>query len=143
MASIRVDGNDIFAVHAATAAARAYAIDRLAPVLIEAITYRLGHHSTSDDSSRYRSQEEVYIAKHYDPLTRFHAFLKSCDFLTDQDLANISDEERISVIKAVERAELRPPPSIETMFSDVYYEKPVNLRLQEQSLRQHLTKHNI
>jgi 2-oxoisovalerate dehydrogenase E1 component alpha subunit len=138
MASIRVDGNDIFAVHAATAAARTYAVDRLAPVLIEAMTYRLGHHSTSDDSSRYRSQQEVNLAKHYDPLTRLHAFLKSYDFVTDQDLSNITDEERISVIKAMDRAERRPPPNIDTMFSDVYHEKPINLQLQERMLHDHL-----
>jgi len=143
MASIRVDGNDIFAVHAATAAARTYAINHLAPVLIEAITYRIGHHSTSDDSSRYRSQYEINDAKQYDPLMRLHAFLKSLHFVTDQDLSKIMNEERIAVIKAMETAERRPDPSIDTMFDDVYNEKPIHLQLQEKRLHEHISKHGL
>jgi 2-oxoisovalerate dehydrogenase E1 component alpha subunit len=141
MASIRIDGNDLLAVHAATSAARAYAIDQMSPVLIEAMTYRLGHHSTSDDSSRYRPQQEVNIAKDSDPLTRFHAFLKSYNLVSDQDLSNTMDEERISVIKAMEKAEHRPPPDIDTMFNDVYHMKPVHLQLQEKALRDHRARH--
>lgn len=52
--TIRVDGNDIFAVYEATRKARDYIIEHSKPVLIEAMTYRVGHHSTSDDSTRYR-----------------------------------------------------------------------------------------
>lgn len=59
MATIRVDGNDLLAVHDATAAARKLAVTNNEPVLIEAMTYRGGHHSTSDDSSRYRKQDEI------------------------------------------------------------------------------------
>ena len=76
MAAIRVDGNDVFAVNAATKAAREYAIEHSEPVLIEAITYRQGHHSTSDDSYQYRSVEEVdNCANAFDPLRRFENFL--------------------------------------------------------------------
>lgn len=54
--SIRVDGNDLFAMYAATKMAKEYAVENYKPVLIEAMTYRVGHHSTSDDSSAYRSK---------------------------------------------------------------------------------------
>jgi 2-oxoisovalerate dehydrogenase E1 component alpha subunit len=65
MSHIRVDGNDIMAVYDATREARRLAVTNNEPVLIEAMTYRGGHHSTSDDSSRYRAQSEIddwYIA---------------------------------------------------------------------------------
>ena len=54
MATIRIDGNDVFAVYNATQKAREICIKQSRPVLIEAMTYRIGHHSTSDDSSAYR-----------------------------------------------------------------------------------------
>jgi 2-oxoisovalerate dehydrogenase E1 component alpha subunit len=57
MKAFRVDGNDIFAVYNATLEARKIAIASNCPILIEAITYRVGHHSTSDDSSSYRPKE--------------------------------------------------------------------------------------
>lgn len=59
MATIRVDGNDVLAVYNATQKAREIAATENKPVLIEAMTYRIGHHSTSDDSSAYRSVDEV------------------------------------------------------------------------------------
>ena len=59
MVTIRVDGNDFFAVYNATKEARNIAIKESRPVLIEAMTYRLGHHSTSDDSMAYRSVDEM------------------------------------------------------------------------------------
>ena len=52
--AVRVDGNDVWAVRAAVAEARRMALEESTPVLVEAITYRMGHHSTSDDSQRYR-----------------------------------------------------------------------------------------
>lgn len=57
--SIRVDGNDTLAVYDATSYARKVCIEETRPVLIEAMTYRVGHHTTSDDSTRYRKEEEV------------------------------------------------------------------------------------
>lgn len=59
MHAIRVDGNDALAMFAATAEARRICLSLKKPVLMEAMTYRLGHHSTSDDWSRYRSTNEV------------------------------------------------------------------------------------
>ena len=63
MTTIRVDGNDVLAVYNATVAAREIAANENKPVLIEAMTYRIGHHSTSDDSSAYRSVDEVGVKK--------------------------------------------------------------------------------
>ena len=57
MRCLRVDGNDLFAVHRAVSEARALALENSCPVLIELMTYRVGHHSTSDDSSAYRLEK--------------------------------------------------------------------------------------
>lgn len=57
MLTIRVDGNDVFAVHNVTKEAREICVSHNRPVLIEAMTYRIGHHSTSDDSSMYAKRE--------------------------------------------------------------------------------------
>jgi 2-oxoisovalerate dehydrogenase E1 component alpha subunit len=76
MATLRVDGNDLFAVYNATKEARNIAIKESRPVLIEAMTYRLGHHSTSDDSTAYRSVDEMNTwEKDDNPLNRFKSYL--------------------------------------------------------------------
>ena len=59
MDTIRVDGNDVLAVYSAVKEARRRAIEGSKPVLVEAMTYRVGHHSTSDDSFAYRARQEV------------------------------------------------------------------------------------
>lgn len=72
---VRVDGNDALAMYQATAEARTLCLSQNKPVLMEAITYRLGHHSTSDDSGRYRSHDEVMPSKYHDnrlELARLH-----------------------------------------------------------------------
>ena len=74
--TIRVDGNDIFAVYNATKAAREIAVTQSRPVLIEAMTYRIGHHSTSDDSTAYRSVDEISSWEKGDnPMLRFRNYL--------------------------------------------------------------------
>jgi 2-oxoisovalerate dehydrogenase E1 component alpha subunit len=74
--TIRVDGNDIFAVYNATKAARQIAVRQSRPVLIEAMTYRIGHHSTSDDSTAYRSIDEINSwEKNDNPMLRFRNYL--------------------------------------------------------------------
>ena len=76
MATIRVDGNDLFAVYNATKAARDIAVNESRPVLIEAMTYRLGHHSTSDDSTAYRSIDEMNSwEKDDNPIARFKEYV--------------------------------------------------------------------
>ena len=144
MAGIRVDGNDIFAVHAAVAKARELALTTSAPVMVEAMTYRGGHHSTSDDSSRYRNADEVSkAADESDPLVRLDRFLKRLGWMDEDGAASIDDEERIAVLRAMEAAEARSGPELDTMFSDVYYEKPPHLIRQEEELKRHLKKYGI
>jgi 2-oxoisovalerate dehydrogenase E1 component alpha subunit len=98
MAGVRVDGNDIFAVKAATAAAKELALSENRPVLIESMSYRVGHHSTSDDSTRYRSTEEIkkWITED-NPIDRYHRWLEKKGWIDDEKATAISDEERMNV----------------------------------------------
>lgn len=142
MAGIRVDGNDIFAVHAAVREAKQYALERHAPVLIECMTYRQGHHSTSDDSSRYRSSEEVEaFAETCDPLTRLENFLTQHEWLNEEKAKEIRDEEKQAVIKAMNQAERKPRPKLDYMFTDVYHDMPPHLVEQQTQLHDHLSKY--
>src|SRR5208283_2131931 len=82
---VQIDGNDILAVYKATKSAVDKARSGGGPSLIEAITYRIGGHSTSDDASVYRSAEEVELWKRRDPITRFTAYLMKKGIISDQE----------------------------------------------------------
>lgn len=138
MAGLRVDGNDMFAVAAAVQAAKEYALEHSEPVLIEAMTYRLGHHSTSDDSTRYRERDDDMVG---DPLLRLEAFLGQQDMLSDEEKQCVQDSEKRAILKAIEAAEKRPQPKLETLFEDVYHEKPLSLQEQEEDLHRHISKY--
>ena len=143
MAAIRIDGNDVFAVHAAVREARKYALENNAPVLIEAMSYRQGHHSTSDDSLRYRSAKEVQsFADNSDPVARLQHFLARHEGMTGDDFKKIEDEQKMAVIDAMRQAERKPKPPLEDMFSDVYHEMPQSLKDQQQELNEHLKKYS-
>jgi len=144
IAAIRVDGNDVFAVHAAVREARAYALENDAPVLIEAMTYRQGHHSTSDDSSKYRSIEEVeHFAQKCDPLDRLQTFLRLHDYdeTTDEKIQSIIQEEKEAILDAMRKAERKPKPPVEDLFTDVYKEMPPSLQAQRDQLLEHMAKY--
>jgi len=142
MAAIRVDGNDIFAVHAAVREARAYALQNQKPVMIEAMTYRLGHHSTSDDSTRYRSADEVEDFTHrMDPLLRLQNFLTKHGLLTNEEIERMREDERFAVLEAMQKAEKRPKPHMDNLFEHVYHELPASLEYQKKSLREHIAKY--
>jgi len=130
MDGLRVDGNDLLAVYAATKAAVDKARAGGGPTLIEAFTYRMGPHSSSDDPTRYRSKEEVEFWSQRDPIERFRKYLELKGIWSkaydDQLRAEIEDLLQ-STIKEVER---HPPPPIETLFSDVYAEMTPQLKEQ-------------
>jgi 2-oxoisovalerate dehydrogenase E1 component alpha subunit len=140
MAAIRVDGNDLFAVNAAVREAKRYALTHSAPVLIEGMTYRLSHHSTSDDSTQYREKEEINdFSCRMDPLARLNHFMKRLGYCSDSDIAKIKEEERSAVISAMKKAEARPKPPRESLFNDVYHDVPSHLQEQRNALENHLS----
>ncbi|HHH11117.1 MAG TPA: thiamine pyrophosphate-dependent dehydrogenase E1 component subunit alpha [Sorangium sp.] len=136
MPGVRCDGNDVFAVIKATRDAIARAASGQGPTLIEAMTYRLSGHSTSDDPTRYRPQEEMEGWHQRDPLLRLrHHLLTRADWDESHDKA-IRDDITAELKVAIERAESAAPPSLESMFEDVYAELPWHLREQQQQLLQ-------
>lgn len=131
---VRVDGNDIFAVIAVTREAVARASAGEGPTLIEALTYRMGGHSTSDDPNRYRGDEQLapWVAR--DPIERLRHYLTLHQAWDDaREEALQADIDR-RFKEAVAIAEQTPAPALETMFEDVYAEPPWHLVEQRAAL---------
>lgn len=140
---IRVDGNDIFAVHEATRVAREFSIANNRPVIIEAMSYRRGHHSTSDDSTRYRSAAEIkHWGDNLDPLHRLRKYLEAEGLWSEEEEQRERDEQRLNVLNALTIAEKRPKPHWKELFNDVYAE-PMPAHLQKQMAEQeaHMAKY--
>jgi pyruvate dehydrogenase E1 component alpha subunit len=91
MPGVRVDGNDVLAVLAVTRAALDRARHDGGPTLIEAVTYRMGPHTTADDPKRYRDAAEVEEWTGRDPLARFEAYLRSVGVLDDAEAARVQE----------------------------------------------------
>lgn len=117
--SLRVDGNDPLAVYAATLEAR-----ERAPVegatFIEAVTYRMGFHTSSDNPDLYRSAEEVAAWQLWDPLERTRNYLHRKGWWTSSDEADFQETTSAQINEAVARAEQMPLPSPESQFEDVF-----------------------
>lgn len=142
VATIRVDGNDLFAVHEATLMAREYASREGKPVLIEAMTYRAGHHSTSDDSTRYRTGDEIsYWTEQENPITRMRLYLEAHQLWDSLQEMNLKKEARSKVLKGMSEAEHAKKPPANQLFTDVYHDVPPHLQQQAHSLNQHLAKY--
>ena len=92
MPGVRVDGNDLLAVFAVMRDAVARARAGGGPTLIEALTYRIGAHSTADWHGRYRSEDEVEAARAFDPIARFETWLRA-EGLVDDAFVAACDEE--------------------------------------------------
>ncbi|MCC6898509.1 MAG: pyruvate dehydrogenase (acetyl-transferring) E1 component subunit alpha [Polyangiaceae bacterium] len=128
--SVRVDGNDLFAVIAVTRDAIRRASAGEGSTLIEAITYRMGGHSTSDDPTRYRDKSLLDPWADRDPLARIKRYLDKQGWFTDAEEQKLRTEIDARLRDLVEASEKTPPPSLESMFEDVYAEQPWHLREQ-------------
>jgi pyruvate dehydrogenase E1 component alpha subunit len=127
---VRVDGNDLLAVIAATRDAVEGARRGDGPTLIEALTFRMGGHSSSDDPTRYREAELVAEWERQDPVVRMRAWMRAQGMATERDEEQWTQEFDETIATAVREAEALPPPAIETMFTDVYREIPRQLEEQ-------------
>ena len=132
---VRVDGNDILAVYRTTKDAVDRARKGGGPTLIEAVTYRMGPHSSSDDPKRYRTDEELAEWQRRDPLTRFRRYLEKKRLWTETDEKKAQEETNREIDEAVQHAEKLPRPALETLFTDVYAEMPWHLEEQLRQLR--------
>lgn len=120
MPGVRVDGNDPLAVYGATREAVERARGGQGPTLIEAVTYRMGAHSTSDDPKRYRTEEETEAWARRDPIDRLRRYLEA-QGLWDGRREEALVAELDGLIQAsLQRVEGAPPPPLESMVEDVY-----------------------
>ncbi|MDW5376663.1 thiamine pyrophosphate-dependent dehydrogenase E1 component subunit alpha [Halomonas sp. HP20-15] len=141
MKVIRVDGNDILAVYQATQEARKLAVEHNQPVLIEAMTYRLAAHSSSDDPSGYRSRKEEEAWRDKDPVLRMKLWLEGQGWWSEDAEKQEQETRRREVLEAMKRAEKRPPPPLESLVSDVYHELTPALADQLEALKTHIRKY--
>jgi pyruvate dehydrogenase E1 component alpha subunit/2-oxoisovalerate dehydrogenase E1 component alpha subunit len=125
---VQVDGNDVLAVYKAVRSAVDKARSGGGPTLIEAVTYRMGGHSSSDDPSVYRNDEEVEMWKRRDPIARFTAYLTRKGILTESAVQKQSEEIDAYISRTVKERETVKPPAPSTLFTDVYSEMPWNLQ---------------
>lgn len=124
MEAVRVDGNDVLACFVTTRWALEEARSGRGPILIEAETYRMGPHTTSDDPSRYRSKEEEASWRLRDPIDRFQKFLSRKNIIdhTFEEALNLELEKFASDIR--DRTKALTPPLPQELFSHVYSSPP-------------------
>lgn len=129
---VRVDGNDLLAMIAATSAAAARGRAGEGPTLIDAVTYRRAGHSSSDDPSVYRKgkEEEIKEWERRDPLLRFAKYITRRGVLTDAIDAKYREELNEEIMAALQHAESLGAPPLMSMIEDVYAQPTANLREQ-------------
>ena len=127
--ALRIDGNDLFAVYLATKKARELCLSGKGPVLIEAMTYRLGAHSTSDDPTRYRKEEEVLQAKEKCPIQRLRLYLKKKGLLLEEE--KLIETVQNEITEALVSVKKTPRPPISSLFENVYFSMPQKLKEQQ------------
>jgi pyruvate dehydrogenase E1 component alpha subunit len=116
---VRVDGNDVLAVYRTVSDALARAKDG-EPILVEAVTYRQGAHTTTDDPTKYRDDAEVDAWAEKDPLDRTREYLETEHGWTDEDDAALREEAREQVADAVKAAEAHEGYDVDAIFDHVY-----------------------
>jgi 2-oxoisovalerate dehydrogenase E1 component len=112
---ITTDGNDVFSIISAIMKARNHALENKGPTIIEAITYRLAPHTTSDNANLYRNENEIRQAWENEPLKRLRLFMLSKDYLTTDIEAKITEEIEFKIAAEIDH------------FLNVYPEKKSNM----------------
>ena len=125
--AVRVDGNDALAVYRVVNEATRRAAQGGGPTLVELITYRAGAHSTSDDPTVYRDKAEVERQLKRDPIRRLRKYLELKGAWSDAHEHALEAEVTEEMKQCIERAEATPPPSIATMFEEVFEHMPEHL----------------
>jgi pyruvate dehydrogenase E1 component alpha subunit len=122
---VQVDGNDVIAVYKVVKEALADA--KNGPTLVECVTYRMGMHTTADDPTKYRSDQEVEEWKKKDPISRVRAYLTKKGLWNDTLEKQMADEQLKSIDAAVAKAESFKPDA-KSMFEHVYSFMPKTLK---------------
>lgn len=133
--AIRIDGNDVFAVYETVKKARKSCLGGNGPILIEAMTYRMGAHSTSDDPSRYRKADELKEWENLCPIRRLRRYLEREKLWSEREEQALQEEIKREVDQAIEVAKKTSKPPLRTLFEDVYFEVPSSLEEQYHHLK--------
>jgi pyruvate dehydrogenase E1 component alpha subunit len=135
---VRVDGNDVLATYAVTQAALQRARDGQGPTLVEAYTYRMGAHTTTDDPTRYRLSDDVERWKLKDPIARVEVYLKR-NGLADQGFFDAVAAEADDLGHRLrEGCKAMPDPQPMSMFDHIFAEETEELRLQREGFASYL-----
>jgi pyruvate dehydrogenase E1 component alpha subunit/2-oxoisovalerate dehydrogenase E1 component alpha subunit len=134
MHAVRADGNDVAAVHYVMSDALERARRGQGPTFVELLTYRVAPHSTSDDPSRYRSNDEVEAWIKKDPLDRIVRHLTARKLLSAEVDERFEQATLEEIRKAIDEVESYGPPERASLFDDVYAELPAHLAEQRDLL---------
>jgi pyruvate dehydrogenase E1 component alpha subunit len=132
---IQVDGNDLFGVIAATKEAVDKARSGGGPTLIEGVTFRFGPHTTADDPTKYRTENEIEPWKPRDPMIRLRLYLKGKGLWSEEVEQRMTEESQKEIDQAVKDAESVPPPEVEEIFKYVFAEMTPQLKEQLEYLK--------
>lgn len=130
---VQVDGNDVIAVRKTADEALKRARSGKGPTVIECLTYRLSDHTTADDATRYRKDEEVEAARAKEPLVRTRKYLESLGIWDDKKEKALADENKKAVEAAVKAYQDTARDSVTAMFDDMYDELPDSLAEQRET----------
>jgi len=139
--ALRVDGNDALAVRAGVAEMRKRVVLNQRPAFVELMTYRLSHHSTSDDATQYRRADEQRQALKNNPVDRLGKWLQAEGWWDADQEARLRGSARAETLQALVDAEKVPKtPPLESLFDDVYDKRTPNLDAQRAVLSDHLRR---
>ncbi|KAK1444409.1 2-oxoisovalerate dehydrogenase subunit alpha [Babesia gibsoni] len=144
MPTIRVDGNDLFASYIATKHAREHCVRESVPICIEYMTYRLGHHSTSDESSQYRGQGEMeaWTSGGNNGINRIRKYIEARGLWDEEKDKALQKEARSYILKQIREIEkVKHLDVVGGIFDDVYDKSHLLLGEQKESFIEHLEKY--
>ena len=130
---IQVDGNDVFAVYKATKDALEKGYSGKGPTMIECLTYRMGHHTTSDDATKYRDPKDLEVWAKKDPIARLEKYLLNENVISKKDVEQTAKWAEEEVGKAVKGYEETPKPKATDMF-DYLFEKRTKILDEQREL---------
>ncbi|KAL9889651.1 branched chain keto acid dehydrogenase E1 subunit alpha [Glossina fuscipes fuscipes] len=139
IATIRVDGTDVFAVYNAMKLCREYVLKESKPAVLEAMAYRVGHHSTSDDSTAYRSSAEIEVWNSVEhPISKLKNYMVKRNWFNEAEENEFVKDIRKRVLKQISISEKKLKPNWKELFTDVYNDVPLHLQEQMNELKRNI-----
>lgn len=135
LTSWRINGNDFFAVYETVQKARKMCLENKGPIFIEAMTYRLGAHSTSDDPTLYRKSEEVAQWEKKCPLLRLRRYLEKKQLWDEQQEKQFTEQISKEITQAINVAKETSKPPLRSLVQHVYFEIPPSLEKEYEELK--------